>query len=159
MDARSSTVEMLWESTDPREALTKRFGFRDASNAAEWIAEVLEQYWDLEVTHCVRLAISGHNVVAWIEQGSRRLVVKWSALPRRFTHLKGAARLVAWLDANGIPVAAPIPTSDGSLLVELSNGRRGNTAIPATTAGQPIPHWRAPGGLRRASLGREPQTG
>jgi hypothetical protein len=34
MGERSPTVEMLWEATDLHEALTKRFGFRDASYAA-----------------------------------------------------------------------------------------------------------------------------
>lgn len=125
MDAWSSTVEMLWESTDPHEALTKRFGFRDASNAAEWVAEVLEQHWALDLTRCGRLVISDHNVVAWIEAGGRRLIMKWSALPHRFSHLKDAARLVAWLDTEGLPVAAPIPASDGSRLVELSNDSKG----------------------------------
>lgn len=125
MDARSSTVEMLWEATDPREALTTRFGFDDVANAAEWVAEVLEQHWGLDVTRCGRLVISGHNVVAWIEAGERRLIVKWSALPNRFSRLRDAARLVAWLDAEGLPVAAPIPAGDGRLLAELGNDVKG----------------------------------
>jgi homoserine kinase type II len=66
MDASSPTVEMLWESTDPHAALGKRFGFRDAPDAARWVAEVLEQHWAFEVTGCGRLVISDHNVVAWI---------------------------------------------------------------------------------------------
>lgn len=32
---------------------------------------------------------------------------------------------MAWLDAEGLPVAAPIPASDGTLLMELSNDARG----------------------------------
>jgi homoserine kinase type II len=116
---------MLWESTDPHEALTKRFGFRDPSSAAEWAAEVLEQHWGLDATRCGPLVISDHNVVAWIEVGGRRLIMKWSALPHRFEHLKDAARLVAWLDTTGIPVATPIPAADGSLLVELGNDSKG----------------------------------
>lgn len=112
---------MLWESTDPAAALADRFGFLRASDAAEWIAEVLEQHWALDVTRCDRLVISDHNVIAWIDAGGRRLIVKWSARPTRFSHLEDAARLVAWLDAEGLPVAAPVPATAGSLLVEVSN--------------------------------------
>lgn len=117
---------MLWESTDPHEALTKRFGFRDVSNAAEWVAETLDQHWDLDLTRCGRLVISDHNVIAWIEVGGRHLVMKWSAIPNRFKHLNDAARLVAWLDTEGLPVAAPLPASDGGPLVELSNDSKGS---------------------------------
>lgn len=116
---------MLWESTDPHEALTQRFGFCGASSAVRWLAEVLERYWALDVTRCDRLVISDHNVVAWIEVGGRRLIAKWSAYPHRFSRLKDAARLVAWLHSEGVPVAAPIPTGDGALLVELSNDSKG----------------------------------
>lgn len=118
-------MEMLWESTDPHEALTKRFGFHTTSSAAEWITEVLEQHWNLRVTRCDALVISDRNVVAWLDVGGRRLITKWSSVPHRFSHLKNAARLVAWLDARGLPVAAPIPASDGSLLVEFGGHRRG----------------------------------
>jgi homoserine kinase type II len=132
MDAQSSTVTMLWESTDPHEALTKRFGFRDAPEAAEWIAEVLAQHWDLDLTSCGRLVISDHNILAWIEADRRRLIMKWSALPRRFAHVRQAAGLVAWLDTTEIPVVAPIPAVDGELLVELGNPSEGRarTRLP-----------------------------
>ena len=125
MDDRSPTVEMLWESTDPDEALTVRFGFADAGVAARWIAEVLEQHWGLEVTGCDRLVISSHNVVAWIEQAGRPLIVKWSAVPHRFSQLRDAASLVASLGGTEVPVAAPVPATDGSLLVEVDNGAKG----------------------------------
>lgn len=116
---------MLWESTDPGLALRKRFGFRDGVSAAEWVADVLERYWELEAVSCDRLVISGRNVMAWVQAGGRRLVVKWSSLPHRFSHLEDAARLVAWLDTQAVPVAAPIAATDGRLLVELGNGARG----------------------------------
>lgn len=118
-------VAMLWETTDPHRELTRRFGFRDGTAAAAWVAEVLERHWELDVAHCDRIVISGRNAMAWIEAGNRRLIVKWSSLPSRFAHLEEAARLVAWLDAQGLPVAAPVVATDGRLLVELGNDAKG----------------------------------
>jgi homoserine kinase type II len=118
-------VEMLWESADPGEALRKRFGFRDSRSAGEWVADVLDRHWGLDAVGCDRLVISGRNVMAWARAGDRRLVVKWSALPHRFSRLEDAARLVAWLDTQAVPVAAPIAATDGRLLVQLGNGAKG----------------------------------
>jgi homoserine kinase type II len=117
-------VDMLWESADPSQALTRRFGFRDGACAAEWVADVLERYWELEVVRCDRLVISARNVMAWVLAGGRHLIAKWSSLPHRFSHLEDAARLVAWLDTQAVPVAAPIAATDGRLLVELGNDAR-----------------------------------
>ncbi len=116
---------MLWESKDPRRELTKRFGFSDASAAAEWVAGVLDRHWALEAVRCDRFVISDRNVMAWVRAGDRRLIAKWSSLPARFPRLEEAARVVAWLDAGGVPVAAPISTTDGRLLVEIGNDSRG----------------------------------
>ncbi len=116
---------MLWESADPRRELTKRFGFRNGASAADWVAEVLERHWNLSVGQCDRLVISSRNVMAWVQAGDRSLVAKWSSLPRRFSHLEDAARLVAWLDTQAVPVAAPIAATDGRLLVEAGNDARG----------------------------------
>jgi homoserine kinase type II len=119
------TVDMLWESTDPGQELTRRFGFRDGASAAEWVADTLERYWELDVVRCDRLVISGRNVMAWVQAGGRPLIAKWSSLPHRFSHLEDAARLVAWLDTQAVPVAAHIAATDGRLLVELGNHARG----------------------------------
>jgi homoserine kinase type II len=119
------TVDMLWESADPSHELTKRFGFRDGASAAEWVADVLVRHWELEVVRCERLVISDRNVMAWVHAGGRPLVAKcWSA-PHRFSHLEDAARVVAWLDTQGVPVAAPISAADGRQVVELGNDARG----------------------------------
>ena len=118
-------VDMLWESAAPSQELTKRFGFRDGAAAAEWVAAVLERYWDLEVVRCDRLVISGRNMMAWVLAGGRPFIAKWSSLPHRFSHLRDAARLVAWLDTQAVPVAAPIAATDGRLLVELGNEAKG----------------------------------
>ena len=119
------SVDMLWESADPSQELTRRFGFRDGASTAEWLADVLERYWELDVVRCDRLVISGRNVMAWVQAGGRPLIAKWSSLPHRFAHLEDAARLVAWLDTQAVPVAAPLAATDGRLLVELGNDARG----------------------------------
>lgn len=121
----SPVVEMLWEAEDPRQELTKRFGFPSGSAAADWAAEVLDRHWGLTIGRCDRLVISDRNAMAWVQAGDRSLVAKWSSAPSRFTHLEDAARLVAWLECRGIPVAAPIAATDGRLLVEVSNGANG----------------------------------
>jgi homoserine kinase type II len=116
---------MLWESADPSQELTRRFGFRDGASAAEWVAGVLERYWEFDVVRCDRLVISDRNVMAWVQAGGRPLIAKWSSLPHRFSHLKDAARVVAWLDTQAVPVAAPVAATDGRLLVELGNDATG----------------------------------
>lgn len=123
---------MLWESGDPRRELTKRFGFSDASATAEWVVGVLDRHWALEAVRCDRFVISDRNVMAWVQAGDRSLIAKWSSLPARFPHLAEAARVVAWLDAGGVPVAAPLTTTDGRLLVEIGNemGGRLRSRLP-----------------------------
>ena len=118
-------LDMLWESADPSQELMRRFGFRDGACAAEWVADVLERCWGLDVVRCDRLVISGRNVMAWVLAGGRPVIAKWSSLPHRFAHLEDAAHLVAWLDTQAVPVAAPIAATDGRLLVEFGNGARG----------------------------------
>jgi homoserine kinase type II len=119
------SVEMLWESADPATELTRRFGFSDGSAAADWVADVLGRFWELDVVRCGRLVISGRNVMAWVEVGDRALIAKWSALPHRFSRLERAARLVSWLDSQEVPVAAPMAAGDGRLLIELGNDTKG----------------------------------
>ncbi len=119
------TVEMLWESADPAQQLTKRFGFRDGDAAAQWVADALDTYWQLPLVRCDRVVISGRNAMAWVHARDGPVIVKWSSFPKRFARLEDAARLVAWLDAEAVPVAAPIAASDGRLLVELGNDATG----------------------------------
>jgi homoserine kinase type II len=131
----STAVDMLWESADPGRELTRRFGFRDGASAAEWVADVLERYWQLDVVRCDRLVISDRNVMAWVLAGGRPLIAKWSSVPQRFAQLKHAAQVVAWLDTQAVPVAAPIPATDGNLLVELGNEATGQLRAGLPPAG------------------------
>lgn len=115
---------MLWESVDPHDRLAERFGFLDAATAAEWVGDALQSHWHMDVTRCDRLVISDWNVMAWVTADDRRLIAKWSAAPKRFARLVAAAHVAAWLETQGVPVPAPIPATDGRLLVEF--GRAGN---------------------------------
>jgi homoserine kinase type II len=112
---------MLWESVDPTVALTERFGFADALSAAGWMGDALAQTWAIAIHDCDRLVISDRNLLAWITTDDRRLIAKLSLSPSLFQRLADTATLRMWLRSGGIPVAAPIPTSDGRLQVELNN--------------------------------------
>lgn len=113
---------MLWESTDPAEALSQRFGFADPVSAVGWMGDALSDTWAIAVDDCDRLVISGGNLLAWITTDDRHLIAKWSVAPRLFQRLADTATLTMWLHADrGIPVAAPIPARDGRLRVELNN--------------------------------------
>ncbi len=114
-------LSMLWESGDPADALTERFGFDDAVSAVRWMGDALWDTWAIAVDDCERLVISAGNLMAWITTDGRRLIAKWSVFPRLFQRLADTATLTMWLQARGIPVAAPIPARDGRLRAELNN--------------------------------------
>jgi len=112
---------MLWEPVDPTVALTERFGFADAISAAAWMGQALWDGWAIAINNCDRLVISNLNLLAWVRIDDRRLIARLSVSPSQFQRLADTARLRMWLQAGGIPVAAPIPASDGRLQVELDN--------------------------------------
>jgi homoserine kinase type II len=112
---------MLWESADPADALSKRFGFADTVSAVRWMSDALWNTWAIAVDDCDRLVISAGNLLAWITTDRRHLIAKWSVFPWLFGRLADTATLTMWLQARGIPVAAPIPARDGRLRVELNN--------------------------------------
>jgi homoserine kinase type II len=114
-------LSMLWESADPADALSRRFGFADPASAVGWIGDALQDAWGIAVDDCDRLVISAGNLLAWITAGDRRLIAKWSVVPELFARLAGTAALTMWLQARGIPVAAPVPATDGRLRVQLNN--------------------------------------
>lgn len=112
-------VSMLWESVDPTEALTQRFGFASAVAAVEWLSDAVTKHWDLHIGGCERLVISSGNVVAWITVGEQRMIAKWSMYTPVFPRLSEVAKLTRWLDERGIPVSAPQPALDGRLQLEI----------------------------------------
>jgi homoserine kinase type II len=114
-------VSMLWESVDPAVALTERFGFADALSAAGWMGDAVSDTWAMAIHNCDRLVVSDRNLLAWMTADDRRLIAKLSVSPSLFQRLADTATLRMWLQSGGIPVAAPIPTSDGLLQVELKN--------------------------------------
>ncbi|MDI5938677.1 phosphotransferase [Micromonospora sp. PTRAS2] len=111
-------LEMLWEAHDPHRALDARFGFGDARAAGRWVADVLNEHWGVRVDSCERIVMSGGNALAWVDTPSGRRLAKRSVLPDRFPRLAEVARLTSWLDGQGLPVSAPVPTRDGRLQVE-----------------------------------------
>ena len=86
-------LSMLWESADPGEALSQRFGFADHVSAAGWMGDTLWDTWAITVDDCDRLVISGGNLLAWITADDRRLIAKWSVVSNLFQHLADTTAL------------------------------------------------------------------
>lgn len=124
-------VSMLWEPVDPTAALSERFGFADALSAAGWMGDALWDTWTIAVHDCDRLVISDRNLLAWLTADDKRLIAKLSTSPSLFQRLADTATLRMWLQTYGIPVAAPIPASDGRLQVELNNVSLGVSPVIA----------------------------
>lgn len=101
-------LSMLWEAVEPNEALRTRFGFDDSAAVLEWISATLSRVWAIGVLTVPRMVISDHNAIVWVQSGQGPLVLKWSRAQDRFERLEAAARLLTWLDGQGLPVAAPI---------------------------------------------------
>ncbi|QOR72445.1 phosphotransferase [Ruania alkalisoli] len=116
---RGPRLEMLWESCDPQQTLAQRFGFADADAVEGWLRVTLATYWDVTVESCERIVISDHNALAWLTTASGSLIAKWSAAPELFPRLSRVARLTQWLDGQGLPVSAPLPSLDGAVQVEV----------------------------------------
>lgn len=117
-------LSMLWESVDPTDALTTRFGFDDLRVAEDWAAEALRSTWGVTARGCTRLVISDDNVIAWLETDRGALIMKWSRAQNRFEALGASTRLLHEVGAHGAPVAAPLPALDGHVRVVL-NGPAG----------------------------------
>jgi homoserine kinase type II len=126
---------MLWESTDPADALKKRFGFPSAASAASWVAGTLSAAWGVSVDRCDRIVISGWNAMAWVSSGEQRLIVKWSALPNLFARLKDVSAVTVWLHEQDIPVAMPVAALDGRRVLEVGNEARGRLRSKLTLPG------------------------
>jgi homoserine kinase type II len=115
IEAQAPVLEMLWEAHDPHQVLSGRFGFGDSRAAGQWVAAMLDEHWGIAVDVCERIVISDGNALAWLATPTGRLLAKWSVVPERFPRLAEVARLTRWLDEQGLPVSAPVPTPDGRL--------------------------------------------
>lgn len=104
---------MLWESADPAAALTSRFGFVGEDHAAAWLTDALRDAWGLRVERCDRLVISASKLLAWLTVDGRCLIAKCAVDPTLFARLAEIDELIAWLHHEGLPVAAPLATTDG----------------------------------------------
>lgn len=113
MTSLPTGLSMLWEPVDPSTALTDRFGFASSEDAERWISETLAARWSVEVTQCRRLVVSDQNVIAWVASDHGPLVVKWSRDAPRFERLAATTALFHRLDDHGVPVAVPLPSTDG----------------------------------------------
>ncbi|MEV6414053.1 phosphotransferase [Kribbella sp. NPDC051718] len=123
---------MLWESSEPREALRERFGLDSFGDAVSWLTKVLAEGWALEVEACERILISDQNAIAWVSTDQGALVVKWSRAQERFGKFTAIAELLRALHEQGVPVAAPVPAVDGQSRVIVHSG-----ALPLSMTVQP----------------------
>lgn len=115
----SPGLSMLWESADAERALRERFGLDGLDGAAQWLTEVLAEHWGLVVRDLPRLTLSDHNAIAWATTDRGPLIVKLSRAPDRFAQIAATTRLLTDLAARGIPVAAPLPSGDGEVRLEV----------------------------------------
>lgn len=104
---------MLWEQADATSALRDRFGFAGLDAVSTWLRRVLDERWGLATGGCDRLVVSDHNAVAWTRSDRGGLVVKWSCAEPLFARLDSSTGLLRPLADRGVPVAAPVPTTDG----------------------------------------------
>ena len=106
-------LSMLWETTDPNEALHSRFAWDCVDQATEWISASLALAWGVSIHDCRRLVISGHNAIAWAESDRGALVIKWSRAVPHFDGLAASTQLLSWLGDRDLPVAVPIRSAGG----------------------------------------------
>ena len=103
-------LSMLWETADPQQALSRRFGFDGWDDAVAWVSVFLASGWGVAVEGCDRLVISGDNAVAWVRSDRGPLVLKWSRYQPHFDRLAASTQLLRRLGERGQPVAVPIPS-------------------------------------------------
>jgi Ser/Thr protein kinase RdoA (MazF antagonist) len=128
---------MLWETVDPHTALPQRFGFADATAAAEHLTVAIADHWGLHVT-CERLVMSDQNLLAWVHAGIRSFVVKACAAEAQFARLAGIAEVVALVGGQGLPVAAPVPALNGAHRVVVAGPVPVSVFVMPLIAGTPL---------------------
>ena len=105
---------MLWEPQDPLIAL-KKFGFQTPGQVSKWVTNVVTALWDVTAVSCERVVLSALNAIAWLHTDDGNRIAKWSIYKPRFEFLSEVAKLTSWLDAQRVPVSAPMPTKSGWL--------------------------------------------
>lgn len=104
---------MLWESSDPLQALTQRFGFPTPAAAGAFVAALLADRWRLAGADVEALVISDHNAIVWVRAGDRALIVKIASDPRTFARLAAVADLLGRLASRGVPTPPPVAAVTG----------------------------------------------
>lgn len=126
-------LSMLWESTDPQQALQERFGLDSFEAAVGRLTRALEQIWAIDVRACDRIIISASNAIAWIRTDRAALVAKWSRARDQFDRFTAIADLLQALHHRGVPVPPPLAAADGRLRVIVDSG-----SVPLSMTVQPL---------------------
>lgn len=106
---------MLWESTDPQVALTKRFQFATTEAAQEWLAATMAQTYGITVTEVERLVMSSYNLIAWLTTSAGPLLAKCCGFAAAHQRLLHCGELVHWLAQVGLPVSPPLLSTTGAV--------------------------------------------
>lgn len=109
---------MLWEATDPLDALTKRFQFATPAAAAEWLMATIAHNYGIDVMTVDRLTMSAYNLIGWLTTNEGVLLTKCCAWLPAHARLSAAGELVVWLAQRGLPVSAPLMTTAGACQVQ-----------------------------------------
>lgn len=107
-------LSMLWERSDPEQALRERFGFSEPVAMHRWLTDVLAEHWSLEVRKVTRIVLSDHNALVWARTDQGRLVVKVCAEREDFSRLAVIADVVTHLGSTGVPVPVPRRSRGGA---------------------------------------------
>lgn len=109
---------MLWESTDPQSALTRRFQFATPEAARDWLLATVPHTYGITVVSVDRLVMSSYNLLAWLTTAEGTLLAKCCAFPPAHPRLLAAGELVVWLAQRGLPVSAPLLSTTGTVQVQ-----------------------------------------
>lgn len=111
---------MLWEATDPQAAMQTRFQFASSVEAGQWLYTALADFYGIEVISIDRLAISAHNLLAWLTTADGQFLVKCTSDLSVHERLVNVADLLAWLAGKQVPVSVPVlaPTGERQLCRE-----------------------------------------
>lgn len=110
-------VSMLWENAEPGIVLARRFGFDSPEAASSWVMNAVGHTHGLELECVDRLVLSAVNLLATVSAPGGRFLVKCCAMVAAHEPLRALGELIWWLDGEGIPVSAPVPSRQGTAQV------------------------------------------